>query len=389
MIDVSFLYCGRANETVAHRYGGAEAHRGNSSSIEKKPIVVWNITRRCNLRCKHCYSGSAFEVNEDELTNAEAKKVIDDLADFGVPVILFSGGEPLMREDVFELIAYANEKNIRTVLSTNGTLINEQIADVIAAVGVSYVGISIDSAHADVHNQFRGSAGAFEKAIRAIEILKKRNRKAGMRVTLIKFNADDLEGIFELAGRLQVDRLCFYHLVPVSGAERTLALSKEQTRIAIEKIFALTERYIDMQVLTVDNHCDGAFLYLKLKEKSPEQAEKIYGLLKRNAGAGGSSGVGIACIDWSGGVHIDQFSMDYTIGNVREKSFGEIWRSDDELLSKLRNRKSHITGRCSACRFFDICGGGLRSRAKLITGDFWASEPDCYLSDDEISGDVK
>src|SRR3989338_3715565 len=153
MIDISYLYCGKESASVAYRYGtkidvvkesDGPGFEVPSSAQTRRPIVVWNITRTCNLKCIHCYSDSAHERYPGELTTKEALSVIDDLAEYRVPAILFSGGEPLFRRDLFELVPYASSKGLRLVLSTNGTVINHTVAKIIRESGFSYVGVSLD-----------------------------------------------------------------------------------------------------------------------------------------------------------------------------------------------------------------------------------------------------
>jgi radical SAM protein with 4Fe4S-binding SPASM domain len=396
MIDIGFLYCGVQSGSTGHRYGvGTDLH-GKAMTAEsgqaRRPIVAWNITRACNLKCRHCYSNSDCHRADGELTTVEAKKVIDDLADYGVPVVLFSGGEPILRSDLFELIDYARSRRIKTVLSTNGTLIDGSIAERIVGAGVDYVGISLDSADEKVHDGFRGVAGAWRRTMEAIRRLKAVNQKVGLRITLAGATIDGLEAIFDLLERESIDRVCFYHLVPVGRGAKQSMVAPVRVRQGIETILSRTKSLNrtgrKIEVLTVDNHCDGPFVYLKLKEAGDPGADDVNKMLKWNGGAMGSGGVGIACIDWTGTVHPDQFRMDYSVGRVREKRFGEIWdNSDEPMLKKLRNRREYITGRCSKCRFFELCGGSLRARAQNLTGDAWASDPACYLSDEEISSE--
>jgi radical SAM protein with 4Fe4S-binding SPASM domain len=388
MIDISFLYGGVQSGSTGHRYGrGRDLHgraMAAASGRQRKPVVAWNVTRACNLKCLHCYSDSDGRCGADELTTAEALAVIDDLADFNVPVILFSGGEPLLRRDIFELIAYARAKGLKAVLSTNGTLIDDALADRIVAAGVDYVGVSLDSADEATHDRFRGVPGAWAKTLAGLRRLKSRGQKVGLRITLARTTVNGIDPIFDLIEREQIDRVCFYHLVPAGRGANEEIVPAAEVRRAVETILQRTRGGIE--VLTVDNHCDGPFVYLKLKAAGDPRAQDVYEMLKWNGGAVSSSGVGIACIDWSGRVHPDQFWMDYMLGSVREKPFSEIWSDAAEpLLKKLRNRGEFVVGRCRGCRFFELCGGGLRARAKNLTGDAWASDPACYLSDEEIA----
>jgi radical SAM protein with 4Fe4S-binding SPASM domain len=358
-----------------------------ASGQQRKPVVVWNITRACNLHCRHCYSNSDSRCGENELTTLEAKAVLDDLAAFGVPVILFSGGEPILRSDLFELIKYAREKGIKAVLSTNGTLIDEPLAGKIVSVGVDYVGVSLDSADETTHDRFRGVKGAWAGAIGAIRRLKALGQKVGLRITLARSTIEGIDSIFDLLERESIDRVCFYHLVPAGRGTKETMVEPKRVRLAMETILQRSREQKHREILTVDNHCDGPFVYMKLKKSGDPRADEVYRYLKWNGGGLASSGVGIACIDWSGEVHADQFWMDYTLGNVRKTPFSKIWSNENEpLLAKLRQRQELITGRCRGCRFFELCGGGLRARAKNLTGDPWASDPACYLEENEILG---
>lgn len=399
MINISKLYCDEITPGDWLRYGSKDSgHRPGESvprkASERRPIVVWNITRKCNLQCVHCYNDSGSDKTCDEISTAGAKAVIDDLARFGVPSILFSGGEPLLRQDLFELIEYAVGKGVRTVISTNGTLIDEKKAEQIKRLGVSYVGISLDGI-GPVNDKFRGAAGAFERAVRGIRNCRAAGVRVGLRLTLTKRNVRELEGLFEFFEAEGVERACFYHLVP-SGRGAAIAdedLTHTETREALDRILAKTRQFKQAgrrtDILTVDNHVDGVYLYLKLLAEGSPRAAEVWRLLTWNGGGLYSSGVGIGCIDYNGNVHPDQFWWHYDLGNVYRRPFSEIWTDPDEpLLTGLRDRRSHIKGRCKLCRFFDACGGSLRVRADASVGDPWAPDPACYLTDEEIgSGD--
>jgi radical SAM protein with 4Fe4S-binding SPASM domain len=343
----------------------------------------------------HCYNNSGASKADDELSTEEAKAVLDDLSQFNVPSILFSGGEPLMRPDLFELIEYAVERGVRTVISTNGTLVTAEVAKQIKQHGVSYVGISLDGI-GDVNDKFRGVAGAFDKAVAGIKNCQDAGVRIGLRLTLTKRNVQDLERLFDFFESENIERACFYHFVPSGRGENIAAedLTHAQTRDAVEAILARTKMFRQAgrttDILTVDNHVDGVYIYLKLLEEDSTRAEKVWELLKWNGGGLYSSGVGIGCIDFHGRVHPDQFWWHYDLGDVREKSFSEIWTgTSDPLLRGLKRRREHIKGRCRVCKFFDGCGGSLRVRADLHYGDPWAPEPACYLTDSEIGLDAE
>lgn len=392
MIGISKLYCGTVEPSDALRYGrksGSLPSHLLQFSQDKKPVVVWNCTRRCNLKCVHCYSHSHDVDYKDEMTTDEARRFIDGLAVFGTPVLLFSGGEPTLRKDLFELIDYARSKGIRAVISTNGTLITEEIAVRLGAAGLSYVGVSLDGLDA-VHDRFRGVEGSFERALAGIRACRKAGVKVGLRFTINKLNADQVPGIFDLLETEQIPRICFYHLVYTGRAaemkEQDLDHheSRAMVNLIINRTALLHAQGIPAEVLTVDNHADGVYLYLRMKQEGLPRAAGVLELLSMNGG--NSSGIGIASVSWDGSVYPDQFWRHYAVGNVRERPFGEIWRDPKEpLLVQLRNRKSLLQGRCGRCVWQDICNGNFRVRAEAIYGDVWAEDPACYLTEEEIS----
>jgi len=398
MINISKLYCDQITPGDWLRYGmtGSGERRGETvpkKASERRPIVVWNITRACNLKCVHCYNDSGACKASDELSTAEAKGVINDLVQYGVPSVLFSGGEPLMRTDLFELIGYAVERGMRAVISTNGTLITAEKARQIEQHGVSYVGISLDGI-GPVNDKFRGVTGAFVKTVEGIKNCQDAGVRIGLRLTLTKKNVQDLESLFDFFESQQIERACFYHFVPSGrgGAMADEDLTHAQSRQAVEMILAKTRSFKQAgrttDILTVDNHVDGVYVYLKLKQEDSARADEVWKLLVWNGGGMYSSGVGIGCIDFHGKVHPDQFWWHYDLGNIRERPFSQIWMdTSNPLLRGLKDRRNYIKGRCRLCQFFDVCGGSLRVRADLHFGDPWAPDPACYLTDAEIGLD--
>ena len=392
MIGISKLYCGTVEASDPLRYGRRSKDLPShllQFSKDKKPVVVWNVGRRCNLRCVHCYSHSKDVEYAGELSHEQGIRLIDDLGDFGAPVMLFSGGEPLVREDIFELIEHAASKTMRAVVSTNGTLITPDVAARLRDAGLSYVGISLDGLE-PTNDRFRGVPGAFQKALAGVRNCLSAGVKVGLRFTMTGKNVQDVPGVLDLIRREGIPRVCFYHLV-YAGRGSKLAegsrIGHEQTRETIDLIMAWTQSLHDagraVEVLTVDNHTDGPYLYMRLLEEDPERARDVLALLKMNGG--NSTGQGIGCVSWDGSVHPDQFWRHYSFGNVKERPFSEIWTdTSDELMARLRNRKKYLKGRCATCKWLDICNGNFRVRAEALTGDVWAEEPDCYLSDAEI-----
>jgi len=392
MTGISKLYCGTVEASDVLRYHRSSAELPShllQFSADKSPVVVWNCTRACNLKCRHCYAGAVERVGKGrkgELTTDEARAMIDDLAAFGCPVLLFSGGEPCLRPDLVELAAYAKRRGMRVVLSTNGTLVTPELAARLAEVGLSYVGVSIDGLR-DTHDRFRGVTGAFEQALAGIRNAKAAGIKVGLRMTISRGNRLEIPSVFELMKREKVDRACFYHLVYAGRGSALMAedLSAAECRAAVRTVMDETKAWFAAggrpEILTVDNHADGPFVYLELLREDPVRAAEVLKLLKMNRG--NSSGNGIGCVSWDGEVYADQFWRHRSFGNVRTRKFSDIWQGEE--LRPLKDKRPHLKGRCATCRWLDVCGGNFRVRAEAATGDVWAADPACYLTDEEIA----
>ncbi len=371
MICLSKMVKGRAtvSKELTYKSDDEIPERLKSLRMSLRPIVVWNLTTRCNLRCAHCY---AYTERRGELDLETVKVVLRDINDIAV-LILFSGGEPLLRRDLFEI---ARNSSVPIALSTNGTLIDSDVAQMLKDVGFSYVGVSLDGSRS-VHDKFRGVDGAFDKAIEGLKNVKSVGILSGVRFTLTKFNCDEVSKVLDICEELEVDRFCLYHLVPSGKADFSLDVTNSERRKVMDYLF---ERSFDFdgEILTVDNPCDGVFFCLKLREIDENLALRAYEFLKFRGGD--RSGKNLVNIDPFGEVHPNQFWWDYSCGNVREKSFKEIW-FNDELLNDLR-RDWKLEGRCGVCAYKEVCGG-FRLRA-LRAGNLWGEDPSCYLSDEEI-----
>lgn len=391
MIGISKLYCGTVEPSDVLRYGRESSQLPShllQFSEDKRPVVILNLTRRCNLKCIHCYAGSGETAAQDELSTVELLRVLDDLAEFGCPVVLFSGGEPLLHPDIVMLAQHAVASGMRAVISSNGTLITPEKAAELASAGLSYIGISLDGSR-ETHDEFRAVKGAFDMALNGLRNAREAGIKTGVRFTMTKRNIDDIPCIMEILEAENIPRICFYHLVYTGRGKELLneALSHSTTREIIDKIIAHTsdfhKRGKKIEVLTVDNHCDGPYLYLRLLRENPNRANEVMELLKYNGG--NSSGSGVSSINWDGSVYPDQFWRNHILGNVRERPFGDIWTDkNNDFLIKLKNKKHYVTGRCARCRFLEICGGNFRARAEAVSKDIWAPDPACYLNDREI-----
>lgn len=385
MISISRLLCDTISPGDSLRY---REKPFNNTEESPRPVVVWNCTRQCNLSCVHCYASAGNHKSSGEMDTVTGKMFIHDLAEFGVPVVLFSGGEPLLRKDFFELADYACQQGLRIALSTNGTLIPRQVAERIKDIGFAEVGISLDGTESN-NDRFRGRSGAYKAALDGIRNCLALGVRVSLRLTITRFNYHEIPAILRLIEDEGIDRVCFYHLA-YSGrgsSFHTEDINHSQTRSVVDLI---CERTLDMhqrglrkEILTVGNHADGIYLYLKAKKQDPQRASKILSLLKMNGG--NNSGVRIGAVDDQGNVHPDQFWWHYRIGNVRERKFGDIWADTSEpLLQGLRNRKKLLKGRCAGCQYLDVCNGNLRVRAEAVFNDIWAEDPACYLSDEEI-----
>ncbi|MGC8551430.1 MAG: radical SAM protein [Phycisphaerae bacterium] len=381
MLSITNLLCDHQAGNERLRY--SHTHNG----AVPRPVVVWALTKRCNLKCVHCYASAGDKPAPGELTRQEGMNLLDDLAAFKVPAVLFSGGEPLTRPEVFDFITHARGLGLATTLSTNGVLIDDAVADRLAASGLKYIGISLDG-RAERHDKLRGMRGAFAASLAAIDRCRARGIKVGVRFTVHALNATDLDGIFALCAAHDVQRLCVYHLAYSGRAEnmQKVDLSAQQTRAIVDRIFdksiELHQRGLPLEVLTVDNAADAAYVLLWLRQHQPHRAAAVEEKLR---GTGGNrSGCNIAAIDPMGNVHYDQFSWHYNCGNVREQPFSKIWSdATDPRLTVLRNRREQLPQRCRSCAFLSVCNGNLRTRAEAATGDWMGFDPGCYLTEQE------
>ncbi len=379
MINISRLYCGLAGRSDRLRYGPFDS---------TGPVVVFNCTAKCNLACVHCYSAPQRAFSNSELSTAEAKRLLGQLGEINCPVLLFSGGEPLLRPDLFELAAEAKRLGLRVALSSNGTLIGADTAKRIADAGVGYVGVSIDGPE-DFHDEFRNSRGCFKAAVAGIRNCQAAGLRTGLRFTITKANAEHIPFIFELAGELNVRRICFYHLIRSGRAGRSNLepASIAQTRQAIDTIIDKTAEAVNCgavdEVLTVGNHADGPYLLLKMQKEGKANFESAKRLLSANGG--NRVGEKIAAVSWDGTVFADQFWRNWPLGNIKEKTFKDIWgNSDEPVLARLRNKDEFADGKCLMCKWFDFCRGNFRFLGASSGEENWLLEPACYLTEGEI-----
>lgn len=352
------------------------------------PVVIWNLIRRCNLACKHCYSISGDFVSPGELTTAEVFNVMDDLKSFGVPVLILSGGEPLMRPDIFEVSARAKAMRFFVGLSTNGTLIDDACADRIRDAGFDYVGISLDGI-GETHDRFRRKTGAYAGALQALRSLRDRSVKVGVRFTMTEDNVAELPALLDLVEEENFTKFYLSHLVYAGrgntyrGDDATWDATRQAMDLVIGRAWDWVKAGRNIEIVTGNNDADAVYFLQWMEQRAPERIGHLRDLLM--AWGGNASGVNIANIDNLGNVHPDTMWWHHTLGNVKERLFSQIWSDlSDPIMAGLRARPRAIGGRCAICDYRDICGGNTRVRAMRITGDPWAEDPGCYLSDAEI-----
>ncbi|MBM3567372.1 MAG: heme d1 biosynthesis radical SAM protein NirJ [Alphaproteobacteria bacterium] len=352
------------------------------------PVVIWNLIRRCNLKCRHCYANSADADFAGELTSEEAFATLHDLRESGVKVLILSGGEPLLRPDIFEISAEAKRLGFYVGLSSNGTLIDDAMADRVAAVGYDYVGISLDGI-GSTHDRFRRQSGAFVRSLAALRRCRERGLKTGLRFTLTRDNAAELPAMLDLVEDERIDKFFLSHLNYGGRGNRNRGddawhqLTRAAMLYLFERARDWTERGLGKDVVTGNNDADAAFFLEWVAQRRPDRVEHLRARLER--WGGNAAGLGIANIDTRGLVHPDTFWWHHAIGDVRRASFAEIWRgAGDPVLAGLRISPRPVKGRCAGCRFLSICNGNSRIRALQVNGDPWQEDPACYLTDAEI-----
>jgi len=354
---------------------------GKSARVLDGSIAIWNFTNRCNLSCLHCYSKAELDA-VDTLTSKKIMDTLPKLKENGVKFLIFSGGEPLTRHDIYEIAERCRELGIVTYLSTNGLYVKKSNAEKILDT-FNYIGISIDGSE-EVHDAFRGLKGSFKESMKAVDLLNSYGKtKVGIRFTITKDTYDDLAFIFELAEQHNIPKIYISHLVYSGRGLENLEmdLSKEQrikaVNFIIDKAFAYHDDERDIEIVTGNMEMDAILFYNKFIERYPEHAEEMN---KRLVTWGGNSaGRKLLNIDAEGNVKPDPF-FPAIIGNIFKEDFADIWTNKPiDLLEKLRIHPRKLSGKCEECEYLTICNGGSRSRAYAIHGELWAEDPSCYL----------
>ena len=354
-------------------------------SSEVKPVVMWNITRECNLSCKHCYM-DARSPHPDEWTLEEGIRFIDEMARLEMPMLIITGGEPLMSKNLFPFAFHAKEKGVRMVISTNGTLITPEVAVLLAEADIRYVGVSVDAATAEMHDAFRGVTGAFDRAMEGIQNAQDAGLKTGLRITIQKENWQEVPKLLDLCVEKGIPRFCLYHLVPTGRGKHImeeLDVTKEERTQVLKYLYdsAIELRDKEIEILTTDSPMDGVYILERLKREDPERFDQVRELLKISGGC--SIGNKVANVDYLGNVNPCHFTPQMSVGNVKERSFDEIWNGNPgEQLLEIRARRKTLDGTCGRCEYMDVCGG-CRQKAYFYEGNFYGGDPTCIYDPDK------
>ncbi len=357
------------------------------------PVVIWNLIRRCNLTCKHCYTTSTDIDFPNELSTQEIYTVMDDLKAFKVPVLILSGGEPLLHPDIFNISRRAKDLGFYVALSTNGTKISEANIKQIADMDYQYIGVSVDGIK-DTHDQFRRVKGSFDQALRGIDLCLEQGIKVGLRFTLTQDNAHDFPALLQLMDDKHIDKFYLSHLNYGGRGNKNRKDDAHfaMTRDAMDLLFKTGYDWLkagkDREFVTGNNDADAVYFLHWVAKNFPDKVEHIKAKLEQ--WGGNASGVNVANIDNLGNVHPDTFWWHYDLGNVKNRAFSEIWQDiSDPLMAGLKQQPRPLQGRCASCHYQKICNGNTRVRAAQTTGNFWAEDPGCYLTDPEITCAVK
>lgn len=363
------------------RFEGRRAHT--------VPVVVWNVCLRCPMTCPHCYAGAGPTASDHDLSTPVALRVVDELAEAGVRHVIFSGGEPLLRPDIFELIAHATERGLGAHLSTSGVPLDEVTVRRVVDAGVSYVGVSLDGL-APFNDAWRGYEGGFALASEGLRRCKDAGLRTGLRMTLTSRNRDHLDALLAHARHLGVDRFYVSHLVYAGRGLRLAGddLSPSESRALLWHLFDVADELAGApgptEIVTGGNDSDGPLLVRWTRDRYGRAAEaRVHEVLARRGG--NSAGEGVLDIDHRGRVHPDQFWARAVLGDLTRQPFAEVL--SHPLRAELRGRTARLEGRCGGCRFLSLCRGSHRERALAATGNMWASDPACVMRDDEIAAE--
>ncbi len=353
------------------------------------PVVIWNLIRRCNLTCKHCYTTSADIDFPNELSTETIFEVMDDLKDFKVPVLILSGGEPLLHPDIFKISQRAKDKGFYVALSSNGTLITQDNIQQIADINYQYVGVSLDGIGA-THDAFRQKKGSFDASIKGIQLCREHGIKAGIRYTLTQDNVQDFPAMLQLMDHENIDKFYLSHLNYGGRGNKNrktdafFTMTRDVMDTLFEQCLQWEKDGVPREIVTGNNDADAVYFLHWVAKNYPHRYEHIQAKLEQ--WGGNASGVNVANIDNLGHVHPDTFWWQHSLGSVKDRPFSEIWPdTSDDLMAGLKQSPRPLKGRCHSCDFQKICNGNTRVRAQQVYADAWAEDPGCYLTESEIT----
>lgn len=361
-------------------------------SEQKRPLIFWNLTSRCNLSCSQCYINAGDQQQINELSSSGARQLVDEAAACRTPLLMFSGGEPLVRPDFWDILTYARSRGLRVAVSSNGILITMDVAQRLKDNQVGYVGISLDGARASTHDTVRGLKGSFEGSIKGLKDCVESGVKCGVRITAIKDNFKEIPELLDLTQSLGVPRFCLYWLVP-SGRGRSLyqkrRLDKDEIAWVLDKLYE-SARDSDpekIEILSIDAPQDGVYVLDRLKKESPSRHDKAREILEY-VGDTCSAGDRILNIDPEGNIYPCQFAQleSLKVGNLKEGPLAKIWNDPaNRVLADMRSKVRKLKGKCGKCVHRKICSGGCRIRAYFESGDLWAEDPVCISYEAETT----
>lgn len=374
-------YVRRAINSIV--YGFAEFGFKRPIQVHAPFLIVWNFTYKCNLKCKHCYSDSGNR-STLELSTEDAMKVVDQIAEFGVTSLAFSGGEPLMRKDFFEVARHAIESGLYVSLATNGTLLNEENVRKLKEIGVHYVEVSLDGANAKTHDYFRGKDGAFEQTLQGLKNCMDKNICTCIAITGTKNNLKEIPSVLEMAENMGIDRFTLFNFVPTGrGKEIVEADPSPEEREELLRFFnsKLSEDHkiailsTTPQLARVALQCHSPTQDDIIMPLAHMEAAKVSKRAKALADFIGGCGAGrfYCAISPEGNLQPCVF-MPLIVGNLKTEQIADIW-FNSQVFKDLRDREK-LKGRCSKCEYKYVCGG-CRARAFAYHDDFLRSDPGC------------
>lgn len=351
------------------------------------PVVIWNLLRRCNLSCRHCYANSFDKDFPGELSLEQCLTNISAMKRAKAPAVILSGGEPLLHPHVFEIAKEVKAQGFYLALSSNGILLTDEIAQRLKEIDFNYVGVSLDGIGA-VHDHIRGKVGAFEESLEGVRNGVRHGLKMGLRTTLTNTNFHQIDDMLNVCIDNGVSKFYLSHLNYGGRGNKKedahFKMTRDVMTLLFDRALEFHQKGIDLEIVSGNNDADAAFMLMWAKEKFPE--ENIAHLKEILIHWGGNaSGTGVANIDAQGDVHPDTFWPGVKMGSIKDQSFDDIWKDNSHPMIKfLRESRKDIHGRCLNCQYFSMCNGNTRVRAHQLLSDAKASDPGCYLTDDEI-----